>query len=261
MTSGPAFAETLPLSDLPLLRRLPRGAARLDLVQSATGAALVLFMWVHMALVSSILISDEAMSRVARALEGTYVFGRPIPLLVSLAAAIVGLLVLVHAVAALRRMPASYREYHVFRHHAQRLRHSDTWLWWLQVLTGLVIACTVPVHLYEMLMHPADIGPFESADRAVTGRMWPLGLVLLYAVEIHAGIGLYRLILKWGWFGAADPRRMRRRLRLAIGGIVAFFLVLGTLTLAAYVRIGLEHRAHAGQSYVPASSSTLEESH
>lgn len=244
----PASSSRLPRS------RLDRGPARLDLLQSASGAALVLFMWVHMALVSSILISEHAMYRVARAMEGEYLFGRPVPLLVSAAAAGIGLLVLVHALAALRRMPARWQEQRAFLAHARTLRHPDTWLWWLQVVTGLVLMFTVPVHLYEMIMHPADIGPFESADRAVSGRMWPLGLLMLYAVEIHAGIGLYRLVLKWGWFGAADPRRFRRRLRLAIGTLVLFFLVLGTLTLAAYVQIGIAHRAHAGEPWLPPAS-------
>ena len=35
--------------------------------------------------------------------------------------------------------------------------------------------------------------------------MWPLYLVMLFAVEFHGGIGLYRLALKWGWFEGARP--------------------------------------------------------
>ena len=40
-----------------------------------------------------------------------------------------------------------------------------------------------------MLMHPGDIGPYESADRVWSGRWWPLYLVALFCVELH-GIGV-----------------------------------------------------------------------
>jgi len=60
-----------------------RWPARLDLAQGATGLALVLFMLVHMMLVSSILLGKDAVYVVTRILEGEYLFGRPYPLLVS----------------------------------------------------------------------------------------------------------------------------------------------------------------------------------
>ncbi len=108
------------------------------------------------------------------------------------------------------------------------------------------------VHLYTMMTHPADIGPYESADRFVSGRMWPLYLVLLFAVELHGGIGLYRLVLKWGLLPrSADPRAQRRRLSRLEWSITGFFLVLGLLTFAAYMKIGIEHRDRAGERYVP----------
>ena len=58
-----------------------------------------------------------------------------------------------------------------------------------------------------MLTRPHLIGPFESADRVWSGRYWPLYILLLLAVELHGGIGLYRLAVKWGWF--AGSRRQR----------------------------------------------------
>jgi fumarate reductase subunit C len=81
--------------------------------------------------------------------------------------------------------------------------------------------------------------------------MLPLGIILLLAAEVHAGIGLYRLIIKWGWFGLADTAGQRRRTRRMIYGLIAFMLFLGFLTQAAYVKIGLEHRDSAGERYVP----------
>jgi fumarate reductase subunit C len=238
--------------------RVPeRGAAWLDLAQGLTGLALGLFMWVHMLLVSSILLGKDAMYAVARAFEGQYLFGEPHPALVSGVVAVVAALFAVHALCALGRIPAGYREYHVLLRHARGLRHADTWLWLVQVATGLLLLFLASVHLYTMFMHPADIGPYESADRFVTGGMWPLYLVLLFAVELHGGIGLYRLALKWGWVPAhADPRVMRRRLSRLKWTVTAFFLMLGLATFAAYMKIGIEHRDRAGERYVPTSGAS-----
>ena len=53
--------------------------ARLDVLQSASGLFLGLFMWGHMAFVSSILISKDAMWRVTRMFEGQFFLGKSYP--------------------------------------------------------------------------------------------------------------------------------------------------------------------------------------
>ena len=82
-----------------------------------------------------------------------------------------------------------------------------------------------------MLTQPDTIGPYGSADRVWSDTMWPLYLVLLFAVEFHGGVGLYRVALKWGWFETGDP----------------------LATLAAYMKIGIEHAPYYGQPYEPAT--------
>jgi fumarate reductase subunit C len=228
-----------------------RWPARLDLVQAVSGLVLVVFMIIHMFLVSSILLGKDAMYVVTRILEGEYLFGRPYPLLVSLVAAVVLAIFLLHALVAMWKMPASYRQYRVFWRHSRAISHTDTRLWLLQVVTGLVLMFTATVHLYEMLMNPADIGPYASADRVVSGGMWALDLVLIFAVEVHGGIGLYRLIIKWDWFASTASAQRRRRIRALITGIVGFLVLLGLLTFAAYLKIGIEHRGQAGERYLP----------
>jgi fumarate reductase subunit C len=108
-----------------------------------------------------------------------------------------------------------------------------------------------------MMLHPADIGPYASADRVWSGRWWPIYLLLLFSVELHGGVGIYRLALKWGWFTNCKGQTDRRALQQAKWGLTAFFLVLGLLTLAAYAKIGYEHRQHAGERYVPEYSHHL----
>ena len=208
-------------------------------------------MWGHMFFVSSILISKDAMWTITKFFEGYFVFGRSFPGLVSIVVACVIVLFVGHALLALRKFPISWRQYDTYRGHMRVMRHEDTTLWFWQVFTGFALFFLASVHLYIMLTHPERIGPYESADRVWSDYMWPLYILLLLAVELHGGIGLYRLCVKWGWIGEAAPDAMRVRLKRVKWAITVFFLVLGFATLAAYIRIGIEHQADYGKPYVP----------
>lgn len=231
--------------------RPSRWPARLDLAQSASGLVLALFMWGHMMFVSTILLGKDAMWTVARFFEGYFVFGRAYPGLVSGAVAGVMLLIGVHAMLAVRKFPSSYRQFSVFRNHMRVMRHEDTTLWLWQVITGFALFFLAFIHLYILLTHPDRIGPYESSDRVWSDTMWPLYILLLLTVEVHGTVGLYRLAVKWGWFASSDAEKTRHRLKVAKWTITVFFLALGFATLAAYVKIGIEHQDHYGGRYIP----------
>ena len=146
--------------------------------------------------------------RVARFFEGYYFFGRGMyRARLGASSARCSCSSSRHAALALRKFPANYRQYRAYRGHMGAMKHEDTTLWYWQVVTGFALFFMASMHLYIMMTHPDRIGPFESADRVWTDLMWPLYLVMLFAVEFHGGIGLYRLALKWGWFeGAIRPR-------------------------------------------------------
>lgn len=232
--------------------------ARLDFVQSASGLFLGLFMWLHMLFVSSILMGEDVMYMVTKFFEGYYFFGKSYPVLVALTVAFVCVIFILHAVLATRKFPGNYREYRAYVRHKKLLAHSDTSLWFVQAYTGFAMFFLGSVHLYTMLTHPGEIGPYASSDRVWSGLMWPLYLLLLLAVEFHGGIGLYRLAVKWGWFEGSDPRRTRRRLVRLKWGITAFLLTLGVLTLMAYMKIGSAHADRAGERYQPAAMAPLD---
>jgi fumarate reductase subunit C len=193
------------------------------------------------------------MWRVARFFEGYFFFGRPFYGLVSALVGTVFALFICHAALALRKFPANYRQFRAYRQHMSAMKHDDTSLWYWQVVTGFALFFMASTHLYIMMTHPDRIGPFESADRVWTDLMWPLYLVMLFAVEFHGGIGLYRLSLKWGWFEGEDPAATRRKLRTLKWALTVFFLVLGLATLAAYIKIGIAHASDYGKPYVPAA--------
>ena len=223
--------------------------ARLDLVQSASGLFLGLFMWGHMVLVASILLGKEAMYTITRFFEGYYFFGQSYPALVTAIVAFVFAMFIVHALLAMRKFPGNYREYRVMRQHKRALRHTDTNLWFIQAYTGFALFFLGSVHLYIMLTNADNIGPYASADRVWSQYMWPLYLLLLLAVEFHGGIGLYRLAVKWGWFEGKDPARSRKWLQRFKWALTVFLVTLGLLTLAAYMKIGIEHADRIGERY------------
>lgn len=232
-----------------------RWPAWLDLVQGVSGLVLVLFMWAHLFAVSSILLGKQAMYTVTRFFEGSLFFTNPQPWLVSLVALSIFAIFTLHTLLALRKLPEGYRQWRAWWIHMRGMDHAETSLWLVQVVTGLVLMFFATAHLLEIFMHPSDIGPHASAAR-IAGGGWVLGLILLLAVEVHAGVGLYRLIVKWGWLGLVDTAERRRRLRRFVYGLISFFLLLGLTTQLAYLRIGQEPAVRDGQRYVPETTTT-----
>lgn len=230
--------------------------ARMDVLQSLTGLLLVLFIWGHMFFESSILLGKDAMYWVSKMFEGQHIFGKPYPLLVSAVVAAVFVLIALHAILALRKFPGSYRQYHQIHQHIGAMRHSDTTLWYVQVVTGFAMFFLASAHLYEVFVKPADIGPYASADRIWSERFWILYALLLVSVHLHAGIGIYRLAVKWGPLSPANAKVMRRRLKIAMWCIIAFFMSLGTVTLVTYMKIGHDHADRVGERYVPGTASS-----
>ena len=206
--------------------RLP---AKLDFIQSFTGGFLALFMWAHMMLVASILVSNDFMYQVTKLLEGSFIFEDGNPLLVSIAA------------LGMRKLPGNFKQYQVIKAHSKSMGHDDTKLWFTQAFTGFAMFFLGSVHLYVIMTHPDQIGPYESSARVWDEYMWPLYILLLLAVEFHGTIGLYRLCVKWGWFDGENPKATRKALKKLKWALTVFFLVLGFASLAAYMKIGYEN--------------------
>jgi fumarate reductase subunit C len=227
--------------------------ARLDLAQSLTGLALAIFMWTHLILVASILLGKDAMYYVTGMMEAKFLTGgqHGYPILVSLIGIVIFALFIIHAGIAVRKLPNSWKQHRIFREQMGLMKHKDTILWYWQALTGFVMFFLGSVHIYVMITHPGEIGPYASADRFVSEFMWPLYLVLLFAVELHAAIGIFRLAVKCGVLDGLNPRVTRKRLQMLKNAVTVFFLVVGLLTFAAYVRIGIDHRDRAGERYTP----------
>jgi len=226
-----------------------RMPAKLDFLQSATGLILAIFILFHLVFESSILLGKESMYTLTKMFEGEFMIEGGSPIFISVLAFIISVIFIFHAFLAMRKFPHSYREHLRLKTHAKLLNHSDTNLWFIQITSGFMLFFLGSIHLYIMMTQPQNIGPFASSDRIYSDMMWPMYLMLLVSVVLHAGVGIYRLIMKWGWFDGDNPKENRIKTRKIIKMVVAFYLLIGLFSLLSYMKIGYEHQANYGERY------------
>ena len=227
--------------------------ARLDFLQSATGLILAVFILFHLIFESSILLGKDSMYTLTKMFEGEFMIEGGSPIFISVLAMVISVVFIFHAFLAMRKFPSSYREYLRYRTHAKLMNHADTNLWFIQITSGFMLFFLGSIHLYIMMTQPQNIGPFASSDRIYTDMMWPMYLMLLVSVVLHAGVGIYRLIMKWGWFDGENPRKNRVKTRKIVKMAVVFYLIIGLFSLASYIKIGYDHQENYGEKYIHSS--------
>jgi len=225
--------------------------AKLDFLQSATGLILAIFIMFHLLFEASILLGKDSMYTITKMFEGEFLIKGGSPAFISILAFIIFAIFILHAFLAMRKFPKSYREYLRFKTHAKLMKHNDTNLWFIQIITGFMMFFLGSVHLYIVLTQPQNIGPYASSDRVYSDLFYPLYFLLLVSVVLHAGVGIYRLIMKWGWFDGKNPKENRVKIRKIAKIITTLYLLIGLASLITYIKIGYEHKANYGQRYVP----------
>lgn len=211
--------------------------AKLDFWQSTTGLILGVFITFHLIFESSILVSQEMMEAIAHFFELRFLVDGGVPLAVSFLAAFIFGVFIFHALLALRKFPSRYKEYLIFKKHAIDMKHGDTTLWLTQIITGFIMFFAGSVHLYVVMMNPADIGPIGSSARMVKDGFAPLYIILLISVVLHAYAGLYRLAVKWIPMSKETRQNLIKTRTVAI----VFFLILGLASIFKYIQIGLQN--------------------
>ncbi len=183
-----------------------------DVVQMLTGVLLCLFVFMHMLLVSSVILSPNLMNGIAGFLETSYLaqIGGPILLLV----------IVLHFILAARKMPFSPVELREFWRQARMMHHLDTWLWLVQVVTAIIILVLASAHVINILSN-LPISAQKSA--AIQGGMVPFYLLLFAAVDLHIAIGLYRIGVKFGILTRENRLQWRK---------YALYLVIGLALLS-----------------------------
>jgi fumarate reductase subunit C len=183
-----------------------------------TGVALILFMWSHMILVASVNLGPGVMNAIANFLEKTYLAQTGGPL--------IALIFLVHFVLAARKIPFRAKEQKMMWEHSVRFNHLDTWLWNVQAVTAMIILIMGSVHMWTVLTN-LPISAAKSAARVQTGWWLFFYIILLPMIELHVGIGFYRIGVKWGWI----TRSNRKGLKRFENKLTLVFVTIGLITL------------------------------
>lgn len=211
----------MPTENIAAVDHTSKSDAYLNFLQMATGTALILFMWSHMILVASVNFGPGVMNAIAGFLERTY--------LAQAGGLIVVLLFLTHFLLAARNLPARTREQLNIWRHANRMGHLDTWLWIVQVGTAMIILIMGCIHMWTVLTN-LPITAAKSAARVQGGWWLAFYLILLPMVELHVGIGFYRIGVKWGWITRSNRGMFKGvEKKLTIGFILIGLISLVTL--------------------------------
>ncbi len=208
--------------------RPTRTSAWLDVLQMLTGAGLVLFMWSHMILVSSVILGPGVMNALAHFFEVSY--------MAQVGGPLIGATLLFHFLLAARKMPFRFAELTTFWKHSKLMRHTDTWLWLIQVGTALVVLILGCIHMWTVLTD-LPITAEKSALRIQGGWWLLLYLCLLPMVELHVGIGFYRIGVKWGFIKRKDRSKAKR----FENGLTLVFVSIGLLTLLRFLFLTVVH--------------------
>ncbi|WP_207262059.1 succinate dehydrogenase/fumarate reductase cytochrome b subunit [Desulfovibrio sp. Huiquan2017] len=198
--------------------------AALDWLQMLTGACLILFMWCHMLLVSSVVISPSVMNAIAHFFEATY--------MAQVGGPLIFLTFLVHFAMAARKIPFRAEGQGTILAHAKMLKHRDTWLWVIQAVTAMIILIMGAIHMWVVL-NDLPISAAKSAARMQHFWWFLFYMILLPSVELHVSVGFYRIGVKWG-FVKSEQRKGFKRFESTLFTI---FMVIGVLTLIRFITL------------------------
>lgn len=199
---------------------------RLDLFQMISGVLLILFLWAHMLLVSSVIISPSLMNAIAWFFEATY--------MAQVGGPLIGILIFTHFLLAARKMPWKVSESDAFIKHSIMMKHRDTWMWLAQVVTALIILIMASIHMWVVLTD-LPISAVKSAARIQHGGWLLFYLILLPIAETHVGIGFYRIGVKYGVITKENRTWYKKREYALMGG----FIFIGLITLVRFMYLPL----------------------
>lgn len=233
-------------------KRQSKFTAIADVTQSVTGLILGIFLFCHMAFTSSVQFGKDVFANLIAFSGGAFIDGHEHLWLHVVFVGFIFLCVVLHALCALRRFPTSYRQCRDIRAHYRLVKHEDTTLWMVQLVTAFLLFLLVFPHLISMLTNPGGFDPnLIGVHTYHNGMIYTF--IFLVVTELHGMIGLYRLAVKWDIFeknpetDIIDQRSTERHgLRKTMLFVALLMIICGTLTAWKNYSIGAEQIA-AGQ--------------
>lgn len=235
-------------------KRRSKYLALCDVAQSVTGLILGLFLFCHMAFTSSVNFGKDLFANLIETSGGAFINGEEHLWMHVVFVGFIFVCVVIHALCALRRFPTSYRQCRDIKAHYRLLRHEDTTLWMVQLVTAFLLFLLVFPHLMSMLTNPGGFDPnLIGVHTYHNGLLYTF--IFLVVTELHGMIGLYRLAVKWDIF-AKNPERDiidqrqgdRAGLRKTMLGVALLMIIMGSITIWTNYSIGAEQVANGQEA-------------
>jgi fumarate reductase subunit C len=139
---------------------------------------------------------------------------------------------LLHFILAARKVPFRMEHQATIWKHSRVLHHTDTWLWLIQAFTAMVILIMGSIHMWTVLS-TLPITAAKSAARIQGGFWLVFYLILLPMVELHVGIGFYRIAVKWGFI----RRKTRKGFKKFENILTGIFILIGLITIIRFLTL------------------------
>ncbi|SDN31995.1 succinate dehydrogenase subunit C [Desulfonauticus submarinus] len=198
-----------------------KAPAYMDWSQAISGVILSLFMLCHTLFIFSVVFGAKVFNKVALFFEDTG--------LAQTGGVILALIFLVHFILAARKIPFSFKEQQTVWKHAKMLKHQDTWLWLVQVFTGMSILLLGSIHLW-VILNDLPITALKSKLLIQSGLWLYFNILFLLCIALHLGIGLYRVGAKWGFVTRAN----RSKIKKIVFGLIGALIVLDVISLIRF---------------------------
>jgi fumarate reductase subunit C len=177
-----------------------------------------------MILVASVNLGADVMNAIAILFEETY--------MAQVGGPMIGITFLFHFILAARKIPFRSDQQFAIWKHSKIMHHTDTWLWMIQAVTAMIILIMGSIHMWTILTD-LPITAAKSAAR-IQGGFWAVFyLILLPMVELHVGIGFYRIAVKWGFI----KRKKRKGFKRIENIITGIFILIGIITIIRFLTL------------------------
>jgi fumarate reductase subunit C len=161
------------------------------------------------------------MNAIAAFLEETY--------MAQVGGPIIAFMFIMHFILAARKIPFRVEQQSTIWKLSRQLRHTDTYLWLIQATTAMIILIMGSIHMWTVLTD-LPITAAKSAARIQGGFWLAFYLILLPMIELHVGIGFYRIAVKWGFARRKDRKSFKKFENI----LTAFFVFIGLIALARF---------------------------
>ena len=193
-----------------------------DLVESITGVLLASFLFLHLLLISTVMLGNNLFNLLAKFMEDFYLTHTTMIAIL--------LVLIIHVFLTLRRVSFDLSKQVQLIGHLKDINHLDSRLWLLQVITGLFLFMFIIIHIWSVFVSmPIDVN--DISVKLVNIRWAVFNLILVMLAGIHTGIGIYRMGIKWGFI------KYRKKGLVLISLLIPVYILIEILNLYSFIKI------------------------